>query len=54
MATTGAERERKQASGRPIDNERKACDAVARSLERLTDRQRTNAHSLEDRGAAAP
>jgi hypothetical protein len=40
--------------GRPIDNERKACDAVARALERLAGAIRTNAYSPEDRGAPAP
>jgi hypothetical protein len=40
--------------GRPIDNERTACDAVARALERLAGATRTNAYSPEDRGAAAP
>lgn len=40
--------------GRPIDNERKACDAVARALERLAGVNRTNAYSPEDQGAAAP
>lgn len=40
--------------GRPIDNERKACDAVVRVLERLIGSARTNAYSPEDRGAAAP
>ena len=40
--------------GRPIDNERKACDAVARALERLCGTLRANAYSPEDRGAPAP
>jgi hypothetical protein len=40
--------------GIPIDNERKACDAVARALERLSASVRTNAYSPEDRGASAP
>lgn len=40
--------------GRPIDNERKACDAVARALERISGTSRTNAYSPEDRGAKAP
>jgi hypothetical protein len=40
--------------GRPIDNERKACDAVTRALEGLSGTTRTNAYSPEDRGAAAP
>src|SRR5258708_38372940 len=40
--------------GRPIDNERKACDAVARALERLCGTFRANAYSPEDRGAPAP
>jgi hypothetical protein len=40
--------------GRPIDNERKACDAVARALEGLCGSTRTNAYSPEDRGALAP
>lgn len=40
--------------GRPIDNERKACDAVARALEGLAGALRTNAYSPEDQGAAAP
>lgn len=39
---------------RPIDNERKACDAVVRVLERLTGSARTDAYSPEDRGTAAP
>src|SRR5664279_3947107 len=33
---------------RPINNERKACDAVARCLEDLADSKRSNAHSPED------
>ncbi len=41
-------------SGRPIDNERKVCDAVARALERLCGAPQTNAYSPEDRGAPAP
>ena len=40
--------------GIPLDNERKACDAVARALERLSASVRTNAYSPEDRGASAP
>jgi hypothetical protein len=40
--------------GIPIDNERKACDAVARALERLSASVRTNAYSPEDRGTSAP
>lgn len=40
--------------GRPIDNERKACDAVIRALERLCGAARTNTYSPEDRGVAAP
>jgi hypothetical protein len=40
--------------GVPIDNERKACDAVARALERLSASVRTNAYSPEDRRASAP
>lgn len=40
--------------GRPIDNERKACDAVARAIEQLSGKARTNAYSPEDCGAAAP
>jgi hypothetical protein len=40
--------------GIPIDNERKACDAVARALERLSASVRTNAYSPEDRKASAP
>jgi hypothetical protein len=40
--------------GRPIDNERKACDAVARALEQISGSDRANAYSPEDRGAAAP
>lgn len=39
---------------RPIDNERKACDAIARALEGLCGATRTNAYSPEDQGAAAP
>jgi hypothetical protein len=39
---------------RPIDNERKACDAVVRVLERLSGSSRKNAYSPEDVGAAAP
>jgi hypothetical protein len=54
MARSDAGQERRQASGRPIDNERKACDAVVRALERLSGCSRTNAYSPEDRGAAAP
>ncbi|MCP1963321.1 hypothetical protein [Bradyrhizobium japonicum] len=41
-------------AGRPIDNERKACDAVARALEQLSGQTRTNPYSPEDRGAPAP
>src|SRR5258708_29202460 len=33
---------------KPIDNERKACDAVARSLEARAGANRSNAHSPED------
>jgi hypothetical protein len=40
--------------GRPIDNERKACDAVVRAIEGLSGSVRTNAFSPEDRGDAAP
>lgn len=40
--------------GRPIDNERKACDAVSRAIEGLCGKIRTNAYSPEDQGAAAP
>jgi len=40
--------------GIPVDNERKACDAVARALERLSASVRANAYSPEDRGASAP
>jgi hypothetical protein len=40
--------------GRHIDNERQACDAVVRALERLSCSARTNAYSPEDRKAAAP
>jgi len=40
--------------GRPIDNERKACDAVARSLEALANAKRSNAYSPEDQGSSAP
>jgi hypothetical protein len=39
---------------RPIDNERKACDAVARALEGLRGMTRANAYSPEDRGDPAP
>jgi hypothetical protein len=39
---------------RPIDNERKACDAIVRALEKLSGSARSNAFSPEDRGAAAP
>jgi hypothetical protein len=39
---------------RPIDNERKACDAVARALEGLCGATRTNAYSPEDRGNPSP
>jgi hypothetical protein len=39
---------------RPIDNERKACDAIARALEGLCGATRANAFSPEDRGARAP
>jgi hypothetical protein len=45
---TGAGRPR---SRRPSDNERKACDAVVRALEKLAGCGRTNAHSPEDLGA---
>ena len=40
--------------GRPIDNERKACDAVARSLEELANAKRLNGYSPEDQGSSAP
>jgi hypothetical protein len=40
--------------GRPIDNERKACDAVARALEALTNATRSNAYSPEDAGESNP
>jgi hypothetical protein len=40
--------------GRPIDNERKACDAVVRALEGLSGCSRTNAYSPEDCGANVP
>lgn len=40
--------------GRPIDNERKACDAVVRALEQLAGSARMNAYSPEDHRAAAP
>ena len=39
---------------RPIDNERKACDAVARAIEGLCGTTRANAYSPEDRGDPAP
>jgi hypothetical protein len=39
---------------RPIDNERKACDAVARSLEDLASAKRSNAHSPEDDKVGPP
>jgi hypothetical protein len=39
---------------RPIDNERKACDAIARALERLSGSARMNAYSPEDDGIGAP
>lgn len=39
--------------GRPIDNERKACDAVARALEHLSGCSRTDAYSPEDLGGSA-
>jgi len=37
-----------------MDNERKACDAVARSLEALANAKRSNAYSPEDQGNSAP
>jgi hypothetical protein len=40
--------------GRPIDNEREACDTVVRALERLSGSSRTEAYSPEDLGGAAP
>src|ERR1700688_143611 len=49
-AATGEGRRR---SRRPSDNERKACDAVVRALEKLAGSRRTNAHSPEDLGAQA-
>lgn len=39
---------------RPIDNERKACDAVARALEDLAGIKRSNAYSPEDREIGPP
>ncbi len=39
---------------RPIDNERKACDAVGRAIESLCGATRANAYSPEDRGDPAP
>src|ERR1017187_2439970 len=39
---------------KPIDNERKACDAVVRSLEALAQKRRSNTHSPEDEGSDAP
>ncbi len=39
---------------RPIDNERKACDAVTRAIEGLCGATRTNAYSPEDQGDPAP
>jgi hypothetical protein len=39
---------------RPINNERKACDAVARSLEHMARLKRMNAHSPEDDGIGPP
>jgi hypothetical protein len=55
-ASCGPARRRETLSmpGRPIDNERKACDAVVRALERLSGSSRTDAYSPEDIGAAAP
>jgi hypothetical protein len=41
-------------SGRPFDNERKACDAVARSLETLAYAKRSNPRSPEDERMGAP
>jgi hypothetical protein len=41
-------------SPRPIDNERKACDAVARCLEDIAQRKRLNAHSPEDDRTGPP
>jgi hypothetical protein len=38
---------------RPIDNERKACDAVARALGHLSGHLRTNGYSPEDFGGSA-
>ena len=35
-------------SGKPIDNQREACDAVTCSLEAITGTMRTRAHSPED------
>ena len=40
--------------GRPIDNERKACDAVVRAVERISGSEPANAYSPEDRRDAAP
>jgi hypothetical protein len=39
---------------RPIDNERKACDAVARSLEDIARTKRSGAHSPEDDKVGSP
>jgi hypothetical protein len=39
---------------RPINNERKACDAVVRSLEDIAQRERVNAHSPEDDRTGPP
>jgi hypothetical protein len=41
-------------SRKPIDNERKACDAVVRSLEALAGTRRSNPHSPEDEGLGPP
>jgi hypothetical protein len=41
-------------SAKPIDNERKACDAVVRCLEDLAGSKRANAHSPEDAKVGPP
>ena len=41
-------------TGESINNERKSCDAVARSLEELAAGKRSNARSPEDDGIGPP
>jgi hypothetical protein len=46
--------ERDAMPGKTIDDERRACDAVARVLEERSAAARTNAHSPEDDGIGPP